>query len=155
MLDDMRTTQDNDSADKTRRTRRTALVIGGGAALMLVALGVAAVALAPGGSEPAGPPADLLQQSQRVCDADGQGTKVQDNGATLVVDNTGSKDRTGVSLTGLECILEESRVPEDVKQRMFATRTRDGKVEGTWPGFRASWTYDPAQGLDFTITRIA
>jgi hypothetical protein len=155
VLDDVQTMPDDDVADKTRRTRRTALVIGGGALLMLVALGVAAVALAPDGSPPAGPPADLLQQSQRVCDADGQGTKMADNGATLVVDNTGTKDRSGVSLTELECILEESRVPEDIKQQMFGTRTRDGKVEGTWPGFRATWTYDPAQGLDFTITRTA
>ena len=154
MLDDVQTAQDDADA-KTRRTRRTTLVIGGGAALMLVALGAAALALAPGDSEPSGPPADLLAQSQRVCDADRLGTKVEDDGATLVVDNTGTKDRTGVSLTGLECILEESRVPEEIKQRMFGTRSRDGKVEGTWPGFRASWTYDPTQGLDFTITRTA
>ncbi|GAA1865385.1 hypothetical protein [Asanoa iriomotensis] len=155
MLDDLQTAPEDDPEAKTRRTRRAALVIGGGAVLMLVALGVAAVTLAPSGSAPAGPSTDLLAQSQRVCDADGQGTKVQDNGATLVVDNTGTKDTSGVSLTGLECILEETKVPEDIKQRMFSTRTRDGKVEGTWPGFRATWTYDPAQGLDFTITRTA
>jgi hypothetical protein len=131
------------------------VVIGGGAMLMLVALGAAALALTPSGGEPDGPPADLLREAQRVCDGAGGGTRVEDNGATLRVDNTGSADPDGVSLTGLECILEQARVPEAVKERMFATRPQDGRRDGTWPGFRASWTYDPADGLDLTISRTA
>ncbi|GIF70861.1 hypothetical protein Asi02nite_03790 [Asanoa siamensis] len=130
-------------------------MIGGGAALMLVALGAAAIALTPSGGEPESPPADLLQRTQQVCDESSTGTRVEDGGATLHVDNAGEKDRDGVSLTGLECILEEARVPENIKQRMFSTRTSDGKRDGAWPGFQASWTYDPDKGLDLTITRTA
>ena len=154
------TTVDDHSAptlddDPSRRTRRTAIVIGGGAIFLLAVLGAAAVALSPSDDDPQVSAADLLKQTQQVCDASAKGTRIEADGATLMVDSAGNKDVSGLSLTALECVLDEARVPESVKQDMFATSVKDGRQDGAWPGFTASWTYDPDQGLDLTISRTA
>jgi len=141
--------------DLSRRTRRTTLVIGGGALFLLAVIGAAAVALSPGGGDSQVPTADLLQQTQQVCDAPANGTRLEGDGARLLVDSTGTDDKNGLSLTSLECVLDEARVPQSVKEKMFSTRPSDGRQEGTWPGFTASWTYDPDEGLDLTISRTA
>jgi hypothetical protein len=158
--DSEETTVDHDPAespdhDTTRRTRRTTLVIGGGAAFLLAVIGAAAVALSPGGDDSAAPTANLLQQTQKLCDAPASGTRLEGDGARLLVDSTGTDDKSGLSLTSLECVLDEARVPESVKEKMFSTRPSDGRQESTWPGFTASWTYGPDEGLDLTISRTA
>ncbi|MEV4623762.1 hypothetical protein AB0J74_34270 [Asanoa sp. NPDC049573] len=141
--------------DQSRRTRRTALVIGGGAVFLLAVIGAAAVALAPGDSDHQADTTNLLAQTQQTCDAPANGTRLEGDGARLLVDSTGTKDKSGLSLTSLECVLDQAKVPESVKEKMFSTRPSDGRQDGTWPGFTASWTYDPGEGLDLTISRTA
>ncbi|SNT65561.1 hypothetical protein SAMN05421812_12410 [Asanoa hainanensis] len=133
-----------------RRARRAALIIGGAAIVALALIGLVAVVVSSG-EEPEN--VNTLQSAQSVCDASSNGTKLQDDGSTLLVDMRGSKDKVGVDLVTLECILEQLNVPEAVKQDMFSTRPSDGRQEGTWFGTSASWTYDPAKGLDLTVTR--
>lgn len=43
-------------------------------------------------------------------------------------------------------------MPESVKAHMFATRALDGRQTDTWPGFSASWSYHPDDGMDLVIT---
>ncbi|GIF70253.1 hypothetical protein Ais01nite_82880 [Asanoa ishikariensis] len=131
-----------------RRARRAALIIGGAAIVALALIGLVAVVVSSG-EEPAN--VNTLESAQTVCDAGRNGTKL--DGSTLLVDMRGSKDKAGVDLVTLECILEQLNVPEAVKQDMFSTRPSDGRQEGTWFGTSASWTYDPAKGLDLTVTR--
>jgi hypothetical protein len=133
-----------------RRARRAAMVIGGGAIVALALIGLVAVVVSSG-EEPA--KVNTLASAQSLCDAGANGTRVEDNGSTLLVDMRGAKDTKGVDLVTLECILEELKVPEGVKQDMFSTRPSDGRQNGTWFGTSASWTYDPAKGLDLTVTR--
>ncbi|MEV4532940.1 hypothetical protein AB0J82_03815 [Asanoa sp. NPDC049518] len=134
----------------SRRTRRAALIIGGAAIVALALIGLVAVVVSSG-EEPRN--VNTLESAQTVCDAGRNGTKLESDGSTLLVDMRGSKDKAGVDLVTLECILEQLNVPEAVKQDMFSTRPSDGRQEGTWFGTSASWTYDPAKGLDLTVTR--
>ncbi|MDG4824378.1 hypothetical protein O7635_21210 [Asanoa sp. WMMD1127] len=140
----------NDPSPSQRRARRAALIIGGAAVLALVMIGLVAVTVSPA-EEPEN--VNTLEVAQSVCDAGRHGTRLEDNGSTLVVDMRGGADKAGVDLVTLECILEKLRVPEGVKQKMFSTRPRDGRQDGTWAGTTASWTYDPDTGLDLTVSR--
>lgn len=137
-------------SSSARRTRRAALIIGGAALVALALIGVVAVAVSPG-DEPEN--VNTLEVAQSVCDASHNGTRLEADGTTLLVDMRGGKDAAGVDLVTLECILEKLRVPEGVKHRMFSTRPRDGRQNGSWFGTTASWTYAPDTGLDLTVTR--
>lgn len=144
--------QQTDTPDYSspRRARRAALLIGGAAVLALTLLGIVAVVVSPD-DEPAN--VNTLESAQSVCDAGRNGTRLEDSGATLLVDMRGGKDEAGIDLVTLECVLDQLRVPEAVKQDMFSTRPSDGQQTGTWTGTSASWTYDPDRGLDLTVTR--
>jgi hypothetical protein len=43
------------------------------------------------------------------------------------------------------------KVPQAVRSHMEQTRALDGRQTDTWPGFTASWTYHPEQGLDVVV----
>lgn len=79
---------------------------------------------------------------------------VEDNGRTLIV-NTKSEDddALGVSSLALDCIYDQLDVPKHVSERIAATRALDGRQEGDWEGFTATWSYHPDSGANVIIVQ--
>ncbi|OJU39923.1 MAG: hypothetical protein BGN97_13950 [Microbacterium sp. 69-10] len=77
---------------------------------------------------------------------------VEDDGKTLIV-NTKPKDDDplGVTSLALECVYEQLDVPTRITERIGATRSLDGRQEGDWKGFTASWSYHPDSGANLII----
>lgn len=113
------------------------------------------VSLATDDSDAGKPVGDVnpLELAQVMCDPPHNGTRLEDGGATLLVDGKGGDDFSGVDLAALGCILDTLKVPEAVKQKMSSTRALDGRQDGRWSEYDASWTYHPDNGLDLIITR--
>jgi len=97
--------------------------------------------------------ASPFKSAQRRCDEFQEGTKIADGGKTLIIDGAGEETTAGLSVTSLECLVKELGMPESVKAQMFDTRALDGRQTGTWPGFSASWSYHPDDGMDVVITQ--
>lgn len=79
---------------------------------------------------------------------------VADNGTTLVI-NTASKDDDPLGMTSLamDCVYEQLDVPSHIRQRVGATRAMDGRQDGTWAGYTASWSYHPDSGANVIIVQ--
>lgn len=56
------------------------------------------------------------------------------------------------TIDGIVCIFAELDLPDSIIARMDRTRALDGMQEAQWPGFAASWTYHPDDGLNVIIT---
>jgi hypothetical protein len=90
-------------------------------------------------------------QLQSTCDPSRAGTTVTDNGQTLLVDSSGEEDFGKLPSAGLDCVLDGLSMPDAVRSHMLGTRALDGRQEDAWPGFTASWSYHPNQGLDLIV----
>jgi hypothetical protein len=97
---------------------------------------------------PAPPPFEVAQSS---CDPAREGTQITDGGKTLLVDSKGSEDFTGAPISAVACVLKHLNVPQAVVAHMDSTRALDGRQEDTWPGYTASWTYHPDDGMDLIV----
>lgn len=77
---------------------------------------------------------------------------VEDDGSTLIV-NTLPEDEDILSVSGiaLNCVFEELDVPKHITERVGATRSLDGRQDGNWDGFSASWSYHPDSGANVII----
>lgn len=146
-----------------RRKRLSGPVIALLIALPVISVGITlgAVALVQGGSsnQPAAarkpsllPTPGPLRAAQQACDQMQTGTRVEDNSKTLIIDNAGEEDTTGLNVITLRCLLTQLAVPAAITERMYATRALDGRQEGTWDRYTASWSYHPDQGLDIIVT---
>jgi hypothetical protein len=74
-----------------------------------------------------------------------------DNGTSLILGTPGEEDTAGVPLTQVACVLDRLDVPDAVIAQMDGTRALDGRQTAEWPGYTASWTYHPDDGLDLII----
>ncbi|AGL13903.1 hypothetical protein [Actinoplanes sp. N902-109] len=83
------------------------------------------------------------------------GLTIADAGQTLLLDGTGEEDFTGMRSSDLSCVLEVLRTPQAVREHMWDTRALDGRQEDSWPGFTASWSYHPDDGMDMVIRAAA
>ena len=56
---------------------------------------------------------------------------------------------SGDSLTTpiFQCVLGKLGTPAAVRERMYATRAIDGTQSEQWGSYKATWTYEPDQGL--------
>lgn len=56
---------------------------------------------------------------------------------------------SGDSLTTpiFQCVLGKLGTPAAVRERMYATRAIDGTQSEEWGSYKATWTYEPDQGL--------
>lgn len=146
-----------------KRRSRAGLWIGLGAAVIVAAAGGAlfldsrsddgAPAAAASASSTGGL-GNPLRGAANSCDTQKMGTRVEDDGKTLIIDNTGDEDSpsASVDVITLQCLLGALSTPESVKAQMFATRALDGRQEATWDRFSASWSYHPNTGLDLIVT---
>lgn len=94
-----------------------------------------------------------LVGAQKACDPNKDGTQLADGNDTLLVNGAGDKDTTGLRLAQVTCVLDKLKTPQAVIGQLGQTRALDGRQTATWPGYSASWTYHPSQGLDLIITR--
>jgi hypothetical protein len=75
---------------------------------------------------------------------------LNDAGKTLIVHTVG-KEESGLTVEQAVCILGMLGTPSAILAQMDSTRALDGRQEGSWAGFKASWTYHPDAGLDMII----
>lgn len=61
---------------------------------------------------------------------------------------------SGDSLTTpiFQCVLGKLGTPAAVRERMYATRAIDGTQSEKWGSYKATWTYEPDQGLTVIIS---
>lgn len=60
---------------------------------------------------------------------------------------------SGDSLTTpiFQCVLGKLGTPAAVRERMYATRAIDGTQSEQWGSYKATWTYEPDQGLTVVV----
>lgn len=98
---------------------------------------------------PAAPAETQLKQAHDSCSAG----VLSDADHTMTLDMAGEDTNSGVlSFDQVTCVLAALGIPSSVASRMDATRALDGMQDGEWPGFHASWTYHPDNGLDIILT---
>ena len=61
---------------------------------------------------------------------------------------------SGDSLTTpiFQCVLGKLGTPAAVRERMYATRAIDGTQSEQWGSYKATWTYEPDQGLTVVVS---
>jgi len=61
---------------------------------------------------------------------------------------------SGDSLTTpiFQCVLGKLGTPASVRERMYATRAIDGTQSEEWASYKATWTYEPDQGLTVIVS---
>ena len=61
---------------------------------------------------------------------------------------------SGDSLTTpiFQCVLGKLGTPAAVRERMYATRAIDGTQSEQWGSYKATWTYEPDQGLTVIVS---
>ncbi|MDQ0613476.1 hypothetical protein QF046_001117 [Microbacterium sp. W4I4] len=79
---------------------------------------------------------------------------VEDDGTTLII-NTAPKDDDPLGMTSLalECVYEQLDVPAHIRERIGATRSLDGRQDGTWSDYTASWSYHPDSGANLIVVQ--
>ena len=58
----------------------------------------------------------------------------------------------GLTTPVFQCVLRELDTPSSVRERMYATRAIDGTQSEEWGSYKATWTYEPEQGLTVIIS---
>ena len=51
-----------------------------------------------------------------------------------------------------QCVLGKLGTPASVRERMYATRAIDGTQSEQWGSYKATWTYEPDQGLTVIVS---
>ena len=80
--------------------------------------------------------------------------ELADEGHTLVLPGVGrdaSRDQISHALASIDCVLDGTEASTAVRERIGTTRALDGRQEGEWSTFSASWTYHPRSGLNLII----
>lgn len=58
----------------------------------------------------------------------------------------------GLTTPIFQCVLRKLDTPSSVKERMYVTRAIDGTQSEEWGSYKATWTYEPEQGLIVIIS---
>lgn len=80
--------------------------------------------------------------------------QVMDGGRSVSMSTTGKKS-FGTSTTMVVCVLGEVDAPDSLYSKIESTRALDGTKSAEWPGFAASWTYHPDNGLNIIVETAA
>jgi len=162
---DMEALAESPTAEENGSTpSRTALWVRERKVPLLVLAGVAALAVggfALGANDPvtggASRPAaqSPLLQAVTGCGMSrgSAGVTLGDSDLSLVLDGRGDDDATGVSVEHQACVLAALDIPDSTLNLMSTTRALDGRQQGSWDGYEASWSYHPDTGLNVTLTR--
>jgi hypothetical protein len=96
---------------------------------------------------------DPLLVAVQKCDPAKEATELGDQNRRLDVTGVGKKSPQGLSESAMTCVFDTLQVPGALADRMLGTVEEDGKLQGDWPGFSASWTNSQTEGLKVTVTR--
>lgn len=114
---------------------------------IMTGIAVSVVALSACGGGQTG-----IESAVESCGLQGSpGFRVGDGGNTLSIDSKGEEDASGADITDVVCILVALDVSDAVISRLESTRALDGRQEGSWEGYTATWGYHPDSGLDLVI----
>lgn len=78
--------------------------------------------------------------------------KLGDNDTSLSLHSQGTEDRTGLSMTTINCVLSAIKTPDYVRAEMDKTRALDGTQRESWDSLSASWSYHPNTGFNVGLT---
>ena len=76
---------------------------------------------------------------------------VIDGGAALSLKSQPDGGGPGVPIEDFMCILGGLGLTDTVREKMASTRAMDGRQEGSWGPYVASWTYHPDDGLNVLV----
>lgn len=92
-----------------------------------------------------------LTDAVDTCGAqDEDGISIGDEGQSLTMDGKGNES-DGASIVVIACVLTEIDVLDSVISRIDNTRSLDGRLEGAWENYEASWSYHPDSGMNFVV----
>lgn len=93
-----------------------------------------------------------IEAAVETCEVQGSpGFRIGDGGNTLSIDTKGEDDESGADIAEVACVLLSLEVSDAVISRLDSTRALDGRQEGSWEGYSATWGYHPDSGLDLVI----
>jgi hypothetical protein len=98
-------------------------------------------------------PKDTRPDFQNVVDSCNTVGKVEDKGATLLLEGAGNESAGGLGFDDFDCVLTELGAPQSVVAAVGQTRALDGRQSSEWDGFEASYTYHPDSGMQMVITK--
>ena len=86
-----------------------------------------------------------------ACHARGLHARLASDETSLTLEAFSDK---GDSLTTpvFQCVLGKLDTPAAVRERMYATRAIDGTQSEEWGSYKATWTYEPDQGLTVIVS---
>ncbi|MEV0456461.1 hypothetical protein [Catellatospora methionotrophica] len=144
-------------ASRPAKRRRTGLFVGLIALAVLVLLAGGGLLVwvvltkTPAGDVVASAVESPLVSAQKKCAPGNSYAEIGDGGNTLMLQSEGEED-PGISYTQLKCFLDELKVSDAVRSEIGQTRALDGKQNGEWGKFKASWRYHPDSGLNMVVT---
>ena len=85
------------------------------------------------------------------CHAGGLHARLAGDGTSLTLE---AFSDSGNSLTTpiFQCVLGKLGTPTAVRERMYSTRAIDGTQSEQWGSYKATWTYEPDQGLTVIVS---
>lgn len=78
---------------------------------------------------------------------DKEGISVTDNGKKLSIDTKGTKDESGASSQNAVCLIQSLHVPQDVIQKLDATKTGAERQSTEWEKRELAWEFSADNGI--------
>jgi hypothetical protein len=110
----------------------------------------------PAAAPAAAPPAATamtLAAVDKACDPANQlGMRLDDGERTLIIEGVaGTESLTDATWGDIRCILGNLNAPEAAIAQAVSMES-GVRRSASWPGFSATWIYEPAAGLDLIVT---
>lgn len=131
------------SSTKAGLQNKHKIMIGAGAALLLVLIIVFSGALKP----------NPLIGAVSACNlSEVEGVELSDGDKTLSVDTEGEEEYSGASYSDYLCVIEDLGTPTRITERMDHTSAMDGQLTDSADGLTYFWKYHPNSGVMLTVT---
>ena len=85
------------------------------------------------------------------CHAQGVHARLASDETSLTLEAF-SDSGDGLTTPIFQCVLGKLGTPAAVRERMYATRAIDGTQSEEWGSYKATWTYEPDQGLTVIVS---
>lgn len=92
-----------------------------------------------------------LSDAVDSCHAEGIYARLSSDQTSLTLEGFNDSGN-GLTTPIFQCVLRKLGTPSSVRERMYATRAIDGTQSEEWGSYKATWTYEPDQGLTVIIS---
>lgn len=92
-----------------------------------------------------------LSDAVDSCHAEGIYARLSSDQTSLTLEGFNDSGN-GLTTPIFQCVLRKLDTPSSVRERMYATRAIDGTQSEEWGSYKATWTYEPDQGLTVIIS---